>query len=309
MLMGGDFFYSNYTYSKMFFEMLTKIMKKSKNLDIQFATPSEYFQAVYESNLKFNVFQGDMFPLISSGNPYNKAWTGFFSTKPTLKKEINDLQTIVRAAEILQSVVMKKPFIAYNLAVATHHDSITGTCRPLVYTDYLELLNTDKMLTYNALSESYNKALKNDKSETQIALPYKVLYLFNPLDWQVTKTISFNSKFKYVKVLDSSGNVLEVQSIPWESDFKFYFRYNIEAYTLQVVFVSEFNNKCDGCSEPSKVSIEQHMSNGLIELTLKGGLLFKVASTVAEYELNTRIMNYTTEQSGAYTFCPYVMII
>ena len=130
MLMGGDFFYSNYTYSKMFFDMLSRIIENSPNLDIQFATPAEYFQAVYESNLEFEVFQGDLFPLISSGNPYNKAWTGFFSTKPTLKKEINDVQTLARAAEILQAVVMSKPFIAYNLALTTHHDAITVTRKP-----------------------------------------------------------------------------------------------------------------------------------------------------------------------------------
>lgn len=309
MLMGGDFFYSNYTYSKMFFEMLSEIIKKSKNLDIQFATPAEYFQAVYESNNSFEVFQGDLFPLISSGNPYNKAWTGFFSTKPLLKKEANDLQTIVRAAEIMQSVVMNKPFIAYNLAVATHHDSITGTCKPWVSSDYLQLLESDKNLTYQALSESYNAALVDDGHETRIALPYKVLYLFNPLDWKVTKTMSFNSKFKYVKVLDGTGSVLEVQSVPWDDDFRFYFKYSLEAYSLKVVFVSELNNRCLGCSEPSEHSIDQHMSNKHIELAFKGGLLNKVKNSVAEHVLNTRLMNYTTLQSGGYTFCPFVIIM
>lgn len=308
MLMGGDFFYSNYTYSTLFFDMLSRIMESSPNLDIRFSTPAEYFQAVYDSNLEFEVFQGDMFPLISSGNPYNKAWTGFFSTKPTLKKEINEVQTLARSAEILQSVVMNKPFIAYNLALSTHHDAITGTCKPWVFTDYLDMLDQDRQLCYEALSQVYNRALPDDNSNTQISLPYKVLYLFNPLDWQVTKILSFDSQFMYAKVFDSSGNPLIVQSVPWSSGFRFYFQYTLDAYSLAIVFVSELNNKCQGCSVLSEAVSEPFISNGLLELVFKNGLLDQVSNSQADYKFDTKLMNYTTRQSGAYTFCPYVMI-
>jgi len=155
----------------------------------------------------------------------------------------------------------------------------------------------------------YNRALPNDKSNTQVSLPFKVLYLFNPLDWQVTKTISFDSQFMYAKVFDSYGNPLIVQSVPWANGFRFYFEYTLDAYSLAIVFVSELSNECQGCSVLSKAVNEPFISNGLVELTFKNGLLDKVSNTQAEYKFDTKLMNYTSRESGAYTFCPYVIII
>jgi hypothetical protein len=309
MLIGGDFFYSNRTDTVKFLDLLTRIIANCTNLDIRFATPSEYFKAVYESDPKFGVFEGDLFPYISRGSPFYKTWTGFYSSKPTLKKEISEIQTLVRAAEILQSKVLNKSFTSNNLPLASHHDAITGTCRPLVFLDYLKLLDQDRQLSYHALLEVFKVALPNDGSKTELIVPYKVLYLFNPLDWPISKTIYIDSQSMYVKVVGSYGEVLTVQSVPWNDEFRIFFKYTLGGYTLAIVFVSEFSDHCDGCSVLSKNYSMPFISNSHLQLAFNNGLLSQVSNSKGEYLFNSQLLNYSTQFSGAYIFCPYVIFI
>ena len=309
MLMGGDYFYSNMTYTLLFLDLLNRVIKKSPNLDIRYATPSEYFDEVYKAEEVFEVFSGDMFPLISSGNPYNKAWTGFFSNQPTLKKFIIDVQRLTRATEILQTVLLNQKFISYNLATTTHHDAITGTNRPPVYTDYISLLDSNNDDIMKALAEAYHKALPKTSESTSLAQHYKVLYLFNPLDWEVNKLMSLDSPFPYIKLQTSKGKTLQVQSVPWTAGFRFYFKYEIEAFTLETLFLTEFSDPCSGCSVNSQASSRNFIGNSKINVILAEGLIKTIQHHGASYDLNTQLMNYTTNQSGYYTFCPYVSSI
>jgi hypothetical protein len=293
----------------MFFDLLDRIMKKSHNLDINYATPSDYFDEVYKEKQVFDTFSGDMLPLITSGNPYRKAWTGFYSNQPTLKKKIIEIQSQTRATEILHSLMMKSPFISYNLATTTHHDAITGTNRPKVYLDYMRMLKNDQDLILEALSSIYEKMLPKDSASSAIISNYKVLYLFNSLDWKISRVMSIDSNYPHMKIFNSKGKALEVQAVPWDSGFRFYFKYDLEAYTLETLFISESLVSCSECSRLSSELTMPSLKNKHLEVQFKNGLIHTVKHSGNSYELNTQIMNYTTDQSGFYTFCPYVNFI
>ena len=306
MLIGGDFYWDNLTFTLLYHDLLDRIIKKSHNLDIRYATPSEYFEEVYKAEKVFEVFSGDLFPLIDPGSPYDKAWTGFFSSQPTLKKFIIDVQRLTRAAEILQTVLLNQQLISYNLATTTHHDAITGTNRPNVYTDYISLLNSDNDNLMQALAQAYHKALPKTSNSTSIDQPYKVLYLFNPLDWEVNKLMSLDSPFPFIKLQTSRGETLQVQAVPWTSGFRFYFKQPIEAFTLETLFLTESSVPCSGCSSMSHLSTEDYIDNGKIKVIFQEGLIKTVQHKGKSHDLNTKLMNYTTYYSGYYTFCPYV---
>jgi hypothetical protein len=144
LLLGDDFAYRNFDETSAYLKFWDKLIKKNKKLDIRFATPSEYFQQVFKEKSEFGFYQGDFLPLIIAPSKsvkfgdYRRTWTGFYTTKPFLKKRIADVQKEVRIAEIFSSLVMEKEFFAYNLCISSHHDAITGTCKYPVYLDYLK---------------------------------------------------------------------------------------------------------------------------------------------------------------------------
>ena len=307
MLIGGDFYYANMTEMKWVVDLFKEIGRRAKGFDIQFATPSEYFEAVYKEKKRFKEFQGDLLPLISPGYPVKKPWTGFYSTLPSIKQGIFELQSLVRAHEIISASLKSKPVIAQELASLAHHDAITATCRLPVFNDYIFKLDGEKLKLLTELAKNFNKALKLTQSSSEITLPYKVLYLFNPLGWEVTRVLSVKGQSSYIRVQKGNGEYLVVQAVKWSEDEKeFFFQYTLPAYTLEVVFVNEYPKSCFKCSEDSKVSYKNVLDNDFIQISFNLGMIHQVTYEDKSYTLDCKFMNYSTIMSGPYTFNPYV---
>lgn len=74
------------------------------NLNIKFSTPSEYLAALEAEKQEFPVFTGDLISLANT----NDIWTGYYSSRPDLKKSIktasaeSHLQNKVFAQEVLK---------------------------------------------------------------------------------------------------------------------------------------------------------------------------------------------------------------
>ena len=86
LLWGGDFVYQNTERSLTYFNSIEKIMNAVEGVNVKFATPSEYFDAVFRDLKVFALFEGDLLPYVSPESPYMRSWTGFFFNKATIKE-------------------------------------------------------------------------------------------------------------------------------------------------------------------------------------------------------------------------------
>ena len=132
------------------------------NADVRWGTLTDYFNAVHQRISRFDSLVGDFFvysDVFSEGVP--AYWSGYFSTRPYMKKLSRELEASLRSAEILftwsynlarqmdnQPAVktLEASFVSgmakarRNLALFQHHDAITGTAKQFVTHDYGEKL-------------------------------------------------------------------------------------------------------------------------------------------------------------------------
>lgn len=116
---------------------------------VQYSTLSEYFKEL-QHGVEFPVFEGDFFPYADNEDSY---WTGYYTTRPQLKEKSRKLQHLLRAAEMLYTIVRGSPApnldtartplplafwenkfkdidrARFETALFLHHDAITGTSR------------------------------------------------------------------------------------------------------------------------------------------------------------------------------------
>lgn len=308
ILLGDDFFYTDIEFSRNLIGLVDKIMERVKDVNVKYATPGEYFDAVLAVDEVFDVFKGDLVPLISEVNPRIKPWTGFYTTKPMIKKLTYDTNKIVRIAEIFQSLILRKKFVAYDLSLATHHDAITGTCRSHVYQDYIEKLDLDYLKAMEAISQSLDK-LYTSSEPTQLSLPYRVMFIINPLNRPINKLLSFHSTIKYIKIFDSNFEAILSQSVPQDKGFDIYFRAVLGSFSIKTFFIIESNSECDICSVPSEVSRKPLLNNTNIELFLKDGYLYSIRKDAVDYDIDSKVVRYSGDLGGPYTFMTYVLFI
>jgi len=127
--------------------------------EVRFGTLSDYFKLVRErkGDKGFPTLSGDFFvysDIFSWGYP--AYWSGYYTTRPFMKQLSRDLESNLRAAEILFSLSsavnwqgsgksVKEATETYrnrlsvarqHLALFQHHDAITGTCQKHVMYDY-----------------------------------------------------------------------------------------------------------------------------------------------------------------------------
>ena len=68
----------------------------------RYSTLSEYFSAVHneatQKTIQFPLYQLDFMPYADNGDSY---WTGYYTTRPTLKAETRNADATLRSADLL----------------------------------------------------------------------------------------------------------------------------------------------------------------------------------------------------------------
>ena len=138
---GCDFTYAN---AKMNFDQMDKIIQfvnkyNTKNITLQYSTPSQYVDAVKKEQVKWAVKYDDGFPYSDNLDDY---WTGYFTSRPTQKKMIRDASSYLHASEKMyakkvidkdvtekevKDIMQAKDALTDILGVLQHHDAVTGT--------------------------------------------------------------------------------------------------------------------------------------------------------------------------------------
>ena len=100
VIIGDDFAWENAFYDFQQLDALINYMnthEKYKNdYFIKYSTPGEYIAALYENKHKFKVTKTmhgdkDFFPYDDGNQTKPEMWTGYFTTRPMLKKGIRNL--------------------------------------------------------------------------------------------------------------------------------------------------------------------------------------------------------------------------
>uniref|UniRef100_A0A673MDI9 Alpha-mannosidase n=1 Tax=Sinocyclocheilus rhinocerous TaxID=307959 RepID=A0A673MDI9_9TELE len=162
--LGDDFRYDKplewdqqyFNYQKLFDYMNSH---PEMHVKAQFATLTDYFNAVYKANgvapgtrpPDYPVLSGDFFAYADREDHY---WSGYYTSRPFYKNLDRVLESHLRGAEILYSLAVaharraglegRYPVSDYslltdarrNIGLFQHHDAITGTAKEAVVIDY-----------------------------------------------------------------------------------------------------------------------------------------------------------------------------
>lgn len=249
--------YKNYA---MLFQYMNS--RSDWNIHLKFGTPNDYFNVVKkrrnrsrtaskEQYSDMPTLSGDFFPYSDQSNAY---WTGFYTTRPFDKRFSRDLESNLRAADILyflacshssqwgnpyeksfETAGMLKRARRY-LGLFQHHDAITGTAKDYVVMDYEEKLAIAYNITQTVISNALEVLLYRSKSGfSNFFIPETVrispstspskqvlhvdklglqLVIFNPLVQQRKDVVSVLVATNIVEVVDQNQEVIPCQLNP-----------------------------------------------------------------------------------------------
>uniref|UniRef100_A0A4W5JMF9 Alpha-mannosidase n=1 Tax=Hucho hucho TaxID=62062 RepID=A0A4W5JMF9_9TELE len=192
---------------------------KEFGVTVQYATLSEYFQAVHQSNLTWEVRGSEDF-LPYSTEPF-QAWTGFYASRNVLKGIARRASSQLHAAETLftryrvsypdgpvpkEEALQKLKALRWAVSEVQHHDGITGTESPKVADMYIEHLTQAMMGVEELLAAIFllPQALGTDLEQHII--------VYNPLAWNTTAIINVTVTFPMATVFDDQGQAVPAQT-------------------------------------------------------------------------------------------------
>ncbi|XP_028121094.1 probable alpha-mannosidase At5g13980 isoform X2 [Camellia sinensis] len=143
--MGTDF---KYQYAQTWFRNLDKLIhyvNQDGRVNALYSTPSIYTDAKYRENESWPLKTDDFFPYADRVNAY---WTGYFTSRPSLKRYVRVMSGYYLLARQLEffrgrnKIGPTTDTLADALAIAQHHDAVSGTEKqhvadstPSIYTD------------------------------------------------------------------------------------------------------------------------------------------------------------------------------
>ncbi|KAJ7516922.1 hypothetical protein O6H91_21G004600 [Diphasiastrum complanatum] len=141
--MGSDFTYEN---ANTWFKQIDKLIhyvNKDGRVNAFYSTPSIYVDANHAENIPWPLKLDDFFPYADRPHCY---WTGYFTSRPTLKRYVRQLSAYLQVARQLEFLIGKRKVgpttdsLEEAMAVVQHHDGISGTEQQHVADDYAKRL-------------------------------------------------------------------------------------------------------------------------------------------------------------------------
>ncbi|KAL1347181.1 probable alpha-mannosidase At5g13980 isoform X2 [Arachis hypogaea] len=256
--MGTDF---KYQYAHTWFRQLDKFIhyvNQDGRVHALYSTPSIYTDAKHAANEAWPIKTEDYFPYADVENGY---WTGYFTSRPAIKGYVRFSSGYYLAARQLEyfkgksALGPKTDSLADALAIAQHHDAVSGTEKQHVANDYAKRLSigyteaekvvaaslsylTDapkaghqipqvKFQQCPLLNISYCPASETDFSNGKDL----VVVVYNPLGWKSREdVIRIPVVSEYVVVRDSSGKQIQSQLLPILDTFIGLRKYYTAAY-------------------------------------------------------------------------------
>ncbi|KAJ4728881.1 Alpha-mannosidase [Melia azedarach] len=240
--MGTDF---KYQYAHTWFRQMDKFIhyvNQDGRVNAMYSTPSIYTDAKYAANEFWPLKTDDFFPYADHANAY---WTGYFTSRPGLKRYVRALSSFYLAARQLEffkgrnNAGPNTDSLADALAIAQHHDAVSGTEKQHVANDYAKRLSigyteaekvvatslacmvelTSKASCGNPVTQFQQCPLLNisycPPSEVDLSSGKNlVVVVYNPLGWKREDVIRIPVINENVIVKDSKGKEMESQLLP-----------------------------------------------------------------------------------------------
>ncbi|XP_022736308.1 probable alpha-mannosidase At5g13980 isoform X1 [Durio zibethinus] len=240
--MGTDF---KYQYAHTWFRQMDKFIhyvNQDGRVNALYSTPSIYTDAKYATNEAWPLKTDDYFPYADRINAY---WTGYFTSRPGLKGYVRTMSSYYLAARQLEffkgrsKVRPNTDYLADALALAQHHDGLTGTSKQHVANDYAKRLSIGyeeaKKVVETSLASITSSSSKTDSgspvTKFQQCLLLNISYcpasevdlsngknlvvvVYNPLGWKREDVIRIPVIDENVIVKDSEGKEIESQLLP-----------------------------------------------------------------------------------------------
>jgi len=259
--MGFDFNHENSHEWYKQLDIIIEAVRKNGTVNVQYSTPSLYVKAKNEESAKqsteWPVKTDDGFPYANDEHSY---WTGYFTSRPALKRyvrvasaylqmfrqiemwvggsqsmsPINHLtkQSINQSINADQSAT---EMLWQNVAVAQHHDGVSGTSKQHVAYDYAQRISTGWNIAEQSLLPAFMQAItvgqsngqSNDQSLVTCPLTnvsicatqsfkQSVVIVYNSLghtrNERVVLTLPDDST--QYEVVDSEGNAAKYAALP-----------------------------------------------------------------------------------------------
>lgn len=134
--MGGDFCYQN---AHKYFKNLDILIEyvnanKTNGFNMVYSTPSRYMDAVLKGIGKMQEKTDDLFPYANDAHSY---WTGYFTSRPTLKGYVRDCNNVLQTCKQVEAAVgiknkARSSTLRQAMGVAQHHDAVSGTSKQVI---------------------------------------------------------------------------------------------------------------------------------------------------------------------------------
>ncbi|PRQ16859.1 putative alpha-mannosidase [Rosa chinensis] len=233
--MGKDFAYQ---YANSWFSQMDKFIhhvNQDGRVNALYSTPSIYTDAKHATNESWPIKSDDFFPYASEVNAY---WTGYFTSRPALKRYVRMMSSYYLAArqlEFFTGISKSGPntdSLADALAIAQHHDAVSGTSRQHVADDYTKRLSIGYKEAEKVVAESLSCLISSRLSTGCKSCPllnisycppsevdlskgkHLVIVVYNPLGWKREDVIKIPVVSEKVTVKDSTGKEIESQILP-----------------------------------------------------------------------------------------------
>ncbi|XP_041641943.1 lysosomal alpha-mannosidase [Cheilinus undulatus] len=238
MTMGSDFQYEN---ANLWYKNLDKLIHyvnaqqaKGIKVNVLYSTPSCYLQELHRANSSWALKTDDFFPYADDAHDF---WTGYFTSRPALKRyervSNSNLQTCNQLEVLGGAVSRSGPFgngdsqtLKKAMAVAQHHDAVSGTEKQHVANDYARRLANGwqhcQVLVSNslaALSGSSAERVYCDNLNisvcplTESSKKFSV-NVYNPLARPVTWPVRLPVNGSVYEVSDANGKAVDCQVVP-----------------------------------------------------------------------------------------------
>jgi alpha-mannosidase len=177
---GTDFQYQNADHWYHNLDKLIHYINQNGTVNAFYSTPSFYTEQKFRAGLTWEVRQqDDIFPLADDAHHY---WTGYLTSRPALKQQVRRASNFMNAArqmEVLSGVtaaevdvptVRPSPEVGSSwtdslegtIAVATHHDAISGSPTQAVADDYEQRMSESSFEVEAGVALSLKRLLGTD---------------------------------------------------------------------------------------------------------------------------------------------------
>ncbi|KAI5618655.1 lysosomal alpha-mannosidase isoform X1, partial [Silurus asotus] len=238
MTMGSDFQYENaipwYKNMDKLIHYVNSRQAKGSRVHVLYSTPSCYLQELNLANTTWPLKTDDFFPYADDAHDF---WTGYFTSRPALKRYERLSNSFLQTCNQLEVLAGPKstsgPFgegtsdtLKRAMAVAQHHDAVSGTEKQHVANDYAKRLARGsahcQVLVSNALAflsgsdvpRVFCENLNISVCPLSEGNKQFLLNVYNPLARAVVWSLHLPVNGTLYNVTNSDGTPVDNQVIP-----------------------------------------------------------------------------------------------